>query len=225
MNLISKRLKTILTLGAMLACAHSQSYAETLDVLISQGQSVTVGNYVFSNFSIPSSAPMFNVTPSNFDVQGVTSVDPSTGVVKAGLRFVMVRNGVPTPLKLSPNGRKDPIVALVDYTVTGPSTELRNITHTSYDEPVGRAGLSVGSAFGEFSQILNQTAPIVGYTNWWNGVLLGAPIDSAPMTLSPIENVPFTYNIRGYLHMEISSHKGVKAGTISVRGWDTLFSE
>src|SRR5512140_3167709 len=54
--------------------------ATPLDKL--SGQSITVGNLVFSNFAWPSFS---GASPSNIDVQGIVVTDPVTGQQQAGL--------------------------------------------------------------------------------------------------------------------------------------------
>ena len=79
----SKFLGVLVT--ALFCGAMSQAQATPLDKL--SGQSLAVGNLVFSNFSWPS---FIGLGASNVDVQGLLVTDPGTGKKTAGLRFVMI---------------------------------------------------------------------------------------------------------------------------------------
>src|SRR5471030_2058915 len=79
------------------------------------GQSITVGNLVFSNFSWPA---FISAGPSNIDVQGILVTDPVTGKQAAGLRFVIIQSGASKPFSLSPQGGPHEIVFNIDYSVT-----------------------------------------------------------------------------------------------------------
>jgi hypothetical protein len=83
--------------------------ATTLDKLT--GQSLTVGNLLFSNIQAPN---VSGIGPSAIDVQGVVTVDPLTGAQRTGLRFA-------TSLAQSPSGGPHELTALFTCAIVPPT--------------------------------------------------------------------------------------------------------
>jgi hypothetical protein len=223
MNMPKSKLFALLGAASICLAAMSPAHAETLDRLLA-GQTLTVGNLVFSNFSVPPNQ-MFNASPQNFDVQGVIQVDPATGVTQSGLRIVIVQQGVPAPFVLAKGRGIDNLVVMIDYTVTGPAPQMHNITQVAYADVVGNAGVAINSVYGTLEEVILQFAPNVGYTNWFGQPVIGSKVDSDLMTATPAGDVAASYVIRSALNMDIRTNKGKKAGTSTAAGWDTLFSE
>jgi hypothetical protein len=209
--------------------------ATPLDKL--SGQSITVGNLVFSNFSWPS---FIGAGPSNIDVQGIVVTDPVTGQQQAGLRFTVIQGGVPKPFTLSPQGGPHEMVLNVDYSVTDLSGQLATIAHSINATVAGQAGVFVAtnasSSLGVTEgSLADPTLTIMDSCNWF-GVMCSGSSSASPTSFAVVasgdlsQSAPLflgiaTYYVQHQVQLQISNRKGVPGGTVTLQGWDALFRE
>ena len=210
--------------------------ATPLDKL--SGQSITVGNLVFSNFSWPF---FTGASPSNIDVQGIVVIDPATGKQQTGLRFVVMQSGASKPFSLSPQGGPHEIGFSVDYSVTDTTGQLTTMAHSINTTVTGQAGaffttngsnsLSVTSG-----SLAEPTLTMMAYCHWFGSICnlpLSSPsptsfaiVTSGNQSLSaPLFPGITTYYVQHQVDLQISNRKGVPGGTVTLQGWDALFSE
>jgi hypothetical protein len=218
---------TALTLFAV------QSQATPLDKL--SGQSITVGNLVFSNFSWPA---FIGAGASNIDVQGIIVIDPATGKQQSGLRFVIIQSGVPKPFSLSPNGGPHEIAFVIDYSVTDTTGQLNTMTKSIVTSVTGQAGVvfSTGASPSQVvadESLVDPTFTLMWYSNWF-GVLTTNSSTSAPNFAEVSSDHPqfsaplfpsSTVYVQHNVNLAISNRKGVTGGTATLQEWDVLFSE
>ena len=210
--------------------------ATPLDKL--SGQSITVGNLVFSNFSWPS---FIGAGPSNIDVQAVVVIDPATGSQQAGLRFVVMQSGAPKPFSLSPLGGPHEIAFSIDYSVTDTAGQLRTMAQSINTAVSGQAGdfftTNASNSSGVTSgSLTDPTLVIMAQCNWFGSVCnqpLSSPsptsfaiVSSGNQSMSaPLFPGLVTYYVQHQVDLQISNRKGVSGGTVTLQGWDALFSE
>jgi len=231
----ARRMATALLTTAVLSLVSIPSEATPLDKLA--GQSITVGNLVFSNFSWPS---FVSASPSNIDVQGIVVTDPVTGAQQAGLRFVVIQSGVAKPFSLSPQGGPHEIVLNVIYSVTDLSGQLATIAHSINATVAGQAGVFVdtnGSSSLAVTEgsLADPTLTMMVSCNWFGVVCSGS--SSASQTSFAVvasddlsQSAPLfpgiaTYYVQHQVQLAISNRKGVPGGTVTLQGWDALFRE
>ena len=219
--------------AAALFCgaAMPQAQATPLDKL--SGQSITVGNLIFSNFSWP----YFNgLGPSNVDVQGLVVIDPATGKQTAGLRFVMIQSGVPAPFVMSPQGGPHEIDFQLVYSVTDTTGQLSTITTTTNATAVGNSGIFENTLAANVpGNFTNSTLTYMYYCNWFGALCANTssplPGDFVEVTSgNPTFSAPLypglsTYVVQHELQMQITNRKGTVGGTVTLQGFDTLFRE
>jgi hypothetical protein len=209
--------------------------ATPLDKL--SGQTITVGNLAFSNFSWPS---FVGASPSNIDVQGIVVTDPVTGQQQAGLRFTVIQGGVPKPFTLSPQGGPHEMVLNVDYSVTDLSGQLATIAHSINATVAGQAGVFVdtnaSSSLGVTEgSLADPTLTIMDSCNWF-GVMCSGSSSASPTSFAVVasgdlsQSAPLfpgiaTYYVQHQVQLQISNRKGVPGGTVTLQGWDALFRE
>jgi hypothetical protein len=210
------------------------SEATPLDKL--SGQSITVGNLIFSNFSSPN---FVGAGPSNIDVQGVILIDPSTGLQQTGLRFVVIQSGVPKPFSVSPTGGPHEIVLNVDYSVTDTTGQLRTAAESIVSTVTGQAGVffSTGASPSQAvadGSLVDPTLTLMFYENWFGTLSAnstsGAPnyavVDSDhPSFSAPLFPGVTTFYVHHQVQLATSNRKGITGGTVTLQGWDSLFSE
>ena len=221
-------------IAAALSLISVPSEATPLDKL--SGQSITVGNLVFSNFSWPAFA---GAGPSNIDVQGIVVIDPSTGKQQTGLRFVIIQSGVPKPFTLSPNGGPHEIAFVIDYSVTDTTGQLNTVAESITTAVTGQAGVAFGTNASPSQAVANgslvdPTLTLMGYTNWF-GMISANSSTSAPefaivFSDHPSLSAPLfpgttTFYAQHVVNLAISNRKGVTGGTATLQEWSVLFSE
>ncbi len=209
--------------------------ATPLDKL--SGQSITVGNLVFSNFSWPFFS---GAGPSNIDVQGIVVTDPATGQQQAGLRFVVIQGGVPKPFSLSPKGGPHEIVFEIDYSVTDITGQLATTAHTINATVEGQAGvLAATNASNSLAvtagSLADPTLTMMVSCNWFGIVCSGSSSASSTSfaivasgdlsQTAPLYPGISTYYVQHQIQLQISNRKGVPGGTATLQGWDALFRE
>jgi hypothetical protein len=231
--------------AAALICgaAISQAQATPLDKL--SGQSIAVGNLIFSDFSWP----VFNgAGPSNIDVQGIVVTDPATGAQQAGLRFVVIQSGVPKPFSLSAKGGPHEIAFWIDYSVTDTTGQLRTIAASASALAAGQAGYQFltdsSPSFNIARNVgLDQTLTSLEICNWFGNVCPDGQgiIQNQFGVVDPIPPFPFftgalaasaplfpgaaTYYVQHEMDLQIANKKGTVAGTVTMQEFSALFSE
>jgi hypothetical protein len=231
----ARRMATALLMTAVLSLVSIPSEATPLDKLA--GQSITVGNLVFSNFSWPS---FVSASPSNIDVQGIVVTDPVTGAQQAGLRFVVIQSGVAMPFSLSPQGGPHEIVLNVIYSVTDLSGQLATIAHSINATVAGQAGVFVDTdasrSFGVTEGQLADPALTMMVSSDWFGAVGSSSSSASPdsfyavasnnLSLSaPLFPGIATYYVKHQVQLAISNRKGVPGGTVTLQGWDALLRQ
>jgi hypothetical protein len=232
---VARRGVIAVRIAAAVSLVSVPAEATPLDKL--SGQSITVGNLVFSNFSWPSFS---GAGPSNIDVQGVVVTDPATGQQQAGLRFVVIQSGAQKPFSLSPQGGPHEIVFTIDYSVTNISSQLTTIAHSINATVSGQAGVFFVT---NASDALNVTAgsladpalTMLASCNWF-GIVCSGSSSASPTSFAVVasgdlsQSAPLfpgitTYYVQHQVQLQISNRKGVPGGTVTLQGWDALFSE
>jgi hypothetical protein len=231
----ARRTATALLMTAALTFVSIPSEATPLDKLA--GQTITVGNLVFSNFAWPS---FVSASPSNIDVQGIVVTDPLTGAQQAGLRFVVIQGGVAQPFSLSPKGGAHELVLNVEYSVTDLSGQLAFTAQSINVTVAGQAGFLVTTNASDSLAVTDGSLAYPGLTmmnscNWF-GILCSGSSGPTPNTFSvvasgdlsqsaPLAPGAFTYFIRHQVQLQTSNRKGVPGGTVTLQGWDALFRQ
>jgi hypothetical protein len=230
-----RRMAIALLTTAVFSLVSTSSEATPLDKLA--GQSMTVGNLVFSNFSWPS---FVSASPSNIDVQAMVVTDPVTGAQQVGLRFVVIQAGVPKPFSLSPQGGPHEMVLNVEYSVTDISGQLAYTAQSINATVAGQAGFLVSTNASNAAgvtdgSLADPTLTMMNSCNWFGVPCSGVSgptanaftiIGSGDLALSaPLFPGVFTYFVRHQVQLQISNRKGVPGGSVTLQGWDALFRE
>jgi hypothetical protein len=232
---IARRGVIAVLIAAAVSLVSVPSEATPLDKL--SGQTITVGNVAFSNFSWPS---FVGAGPSNIDVQGIMVTDPATGQQQAGLRFTVIQGGVPKPFSMSPQGGPHEIVLNVIYSVTDLSGQLATIAHSINATVAGQAGVFVdtnasGSLAVTEGSLADPTLTMMVSCNWF-GVVCSGSSSASPTSFAVVaggdlsQSAPLfpgiaTYYAQHQVQLAISNRKGVPGGTLTLQGWDALFRE
>jgi len=232
---IVRRAAATLLIAIAVALVPARTEATPLDKLA--GQSITVGNLVFSNFSWPF---FTGAGPSNIDVQAIVVTDPVTGLQQAGLRFVVIQSNVPSPFALSPQGGPHEIGFTIDYSVTDTSGQLAAMSQRVQDAVVGQAGVlfstnGSGSLAVTEGSLADPTLTMLISCNWFGSTCSGSSSASSTSYAivgsgGPTESAPLfpgfaTYYVQHHADLQISNRKGVTAGTATLWGWDALFNQ
>jgi hypothetical protein len=205
----------------------SQAQATPFDKLI--GQSLTVGNLIFSGFQAQN---YVGVGPSAVDVQAIFVTDPDTGKLQTGLRFV-------APIS---QGAKDAntIVINVFYRVTDTTGQLKTIAQSINASETGQAfvyfftdadSALVPNQLGSATPTLTLMA-----TECVNGVpcassAFAGGISSAVTTGLAVSAPLLTaagstdFYVSHQVQLIISNRKGVHTGTTTLQEFDVLYSE
>jgi hypothetical protein len=229
---VVRRAVMAVVIAAVFSLVSVKGEATPLDKL--SGQSLTVGNLVFSNFSWPGFS---GLGPSNIDVQGLVVTDPLTGMQQAGLRFVMIQSGAPAPVVMSAKGGAHEIVFQVSYSVTDTTGQLSTVTTSTIATAVGQSGVIQNTDVADLptGNTFNPTLTYIYYCNWF-GTLCENSTSTSPgafaivVSGNPTFTAPLfpglrTYSVQHELQMQISNRKGTVAGTVTLQGWDVLFNE
>ena len=226
---------TAVLIAAAFGLMSVPSEATPLDKLA--GQSITVGNLVFSNFSWPA---FISAGPSNIDVQGILVTDPVTGKQQAGLRFVIIQSGAPKPFSLSPQGGPHEIAFNVDYSVTDTTGQLTTIAHSINATVAGQAGVFFNTNASDSlavtsGSLADPTLTMMNSCNWFGSICSGSASASATSYVivaggdlsvsAPLYPGFATYYVQHHVDLQISNRKGVTGGTVTLQGWDALFNE
>lgn len=199
----SKFFSTIVAAIVMLAGGILSVHATPLDKLI--GKSLTIGNFVFSNFSAPG---YVGASPSQIDVQGETITDPTTGVQRTGLRFT-------APFSQGNGGGPHEIILNVNYYVTDLGNSVHAIQHSFNGTANGSAAIYMFTTARPF-----PGSPTATYLL----ACIGGSGCSSNAAASDLFADTSNFYVEQQVQMVVSGHRGV-AGTTSLQSFEVLFTE